>query len=146
MHSRQSGFTLIELMIAIVIVGIVASFAYSGYQENVRQTKRADCGGALVSLGQAMERHYSVNNTYTGAAASGADTGAPAIFPTTCPVDGGTPSYNLAITLATGSRYTLQATRTGGMTNDKCGNLTLTSTGAKGVINVPSGVTWDQCW
>ncbi len=146
MSAKQSGYTLIELMIAVVIVGIVASFAFSGYQQNVRQTKRSDCGGALVSLAQAMERHYSVNNSYLGAAASGGNTGAPTIFSTSCPVDGGTPSYNLTIAAATASTYTLNAAPTGGMADDKCGTLTLTGTGVKGVSSADAGVTWDQCW
>ena len=146
MQSRQHGFSLIELMITIVILGILASFAFSGYQEQVAQTKRADCGGALVSMSQAMERFYSVNNTYEGAAAGGNDTGAPAIFPTACPVDGNNPSYNLTIADATPSTYLLQATPTGGQTGDECGNLTLTNTGVKNVTSADAGVTWDECW
>ncbi len=146
MKSRQHGFSLIELMITVVILGILGSFAFSGYQNQVQRTKRADCGGALVSMSQAMERFYSVNNTYEGAAAGGNDTGAPAIFPTSCPLDSGTPSYNLTIADATPSTYLLQATPTGGQTDDKCGNLTLTHTGVKNVTSADSGITRDDCW
>ncbi|MEM6514418.1 MAG: type IV pilin protein [Pseudomonadota bacterium] len=146
MTTRQHGFSLIELMITVVILGILGTFAFSGYQNQVRQTKRADCGGALVSMSQAMERFYSVNNTYEGAAAGGNDTGAPAIFPTSCPLDSGNPSYNLTIANANPSTFLLQATPTGGQVDDECGSLTLSNTGAKNVTNAAAGVTWDECW
>jgi type IV pilus assembly protein PilE len=140
------GFSLIELMITIVILGIVASFAFAGYQEQVRDARRGDCSGALVSLSQAMERFYSANNSYLGAASGGSDTGAPAIFPASCPTDGGTAFYNVTIETATASTYTLQAAPIGGMAEDKCGTLTLTSTGVKGVADADAGVTWEDCW
>ncbi len=146
MIKQAKGYTLIELMVVVVIIGIVASFAYSGYQEQVQKTRRADCGGALTSMAQSMERFYSVNNTYLGAAAGGGNTGAPTVFSTTCPVDGQTAHYNLTISAATASTYTLSAAPTGGMTGDKCGTLTLSSTGVKGVSSAASGITYQDCW
>jgi type IV pilus assembly protein PilE len=135
-----------ELMITLAIVGIIAAVAYPSYLEQIRKTRRSDCSGALASLGNAMERHYTVNSTYLGAAASGANTGAPAIFATSCPVDGGTATYNLTIAAATASTYTIQAAPTGPHSGDKCGNFTLTNTGLKGVASAATGVTWEQCW
>ena len=98
--NKQRGINLIELMIVIAIIGIIAAFAYPSYLNQIRDTRRADCSGALVSLGNAMERHYSVTGAYLGAAAGGADTGAPVIFPVACPVDGGTATYNITIQAA----------------------------------------------
>lgn len=143
---RQYGFSLIELMIVVVIVGIIAAFAYPSYQEQVRKTRRSDCSGALVSLGNAMERFYTVNNTYLGAAAGGANTGAPAIFSTACPVDGGNPTYNLTILAATASTYSVQAAPTGPQAGDQCGSFTMTNTGLKGVTGASTGVVWQDCW
>lgn len=142
----QQGFNLVELMITVAIVGIIAAVAYPSYQEQVRGTRRADCAGALVSLGNAMERFYTVNSTYQGAAAGGANTGAPAVFPTSCPVDGGTATYNLTIQAATASTYTLQAAPVGAQAGDRCGSFTLTNTGLKGVTGAEAGVTWQDCW
>ena len=56
---KQVGFSLMELMIVVAIVGILAAFAYPSYLEQMRQTRRADCSGALASLGSAMERFFT---------------------------------------------------------------------------------------
>ena len=143
---KQQGFNLVELMVVVGIVGIIAAIAYPSYTEQVRKSRRAECLGAVTSLGSSMERFFTVNNTYRGAAAGGADTGAPAIYTTTCPVDGGTATYNLTISAATASTYTVQAAPTGPQASDKCGTLTLTNTGLKGVTGASSGVTWQDCW
>lgn len=143
---KQHGFNLVELMIVVGIVGIIAAIAYPSYTEQVRKSRRADCSGAVTSLSSTMERFFTVNNTYRGAAAGGGDTGAPAVFSTTCPVDGGTATYNLTISAATASTYTVQAAPTGAQASDKCGTLTLTNTGLKGVTGASTGLTWQDCW
>ena len=145
MH-KNKGFTLIELMIVVAIVGIVAAIAYPSYQEQVAKSRRGDCSGALVGLAQSMERFYTVNNTYLGAADAGGNTGLPAVYSTTCPVDGGTPTYNLTIAAATASTYTVQAAPTGPQTGDRCGTFTLTNTGVKNISGAASGVNWQACW
>jgi type IV pilus assembly protein PilE len=144
--NKQLGVSLLELMIVIVIIGIVASIAYPSYVDNVQDTRRAECSGALVGLGNAMERFYSVNGTYLGAAAGGANTGAPAVFATSCPVDGGNVTYNLTIQAATASTYALLATPVGPQAADECGSLTMTNRGLKGVVGADAGLTWDDCW
>ncbi len=143
---RQQGLTLIELMIVVAIVALIAAFAYPSYLEQLRKTRRADCSGALVSLASAMERYQTMNNTYLGAAAGGANTGAPAVFQTTCPVDGGTATYNLTIAAATASTFRIEAAPTGPQTGDKCGTFTLTSTGVKDIKDAAAGKTWQDCW
>ena len=145
-YSKQRGVNLIELMIVVVVIGIIASIAYPAYTEQVRQSRRADCAGGLVSLGSAMERHFSVNSSYLGAAAAGANTGAPAVFPTTCPVDGGTATYNLTIQAATASTYSIRAVPIGAQAGDKCGTLTFSNTGLKGVTGQDAGINWQDCW
>jgi len=143
---RQSGMNLIELMVTVTIIGIIGSIAYPSYMQNVRQAKRAECSGALLGLSGAMERFYSVNGTYQGAAAGGANTGAPAVFSTTCPADGSATSYNLTISDAQPSTFELRATPVGDQAEDICGTLEFTNRGVKRVVGADTGVTWDQCW
>jgi type IV pilus assembly protein PilE len=143
---KQQGFNLVELMIVVVIVGIIAAIAYPSYQEQMRTTRRADCSGALASFGNAMERYYTVNNTYRGAGAAGGDTGTPTIFPGSCPIDGGTATYNLTIQAANDSTFEVRAAPTGVQANDKCGTLTLTNTGRKNITGAATGMTPEKCW
>lgn len=142
---KQQGFTLMELMIVVAIIGIIAAVAYPAYTENVLRTKRVDGGAALVQLGQAMERFYSVNYTYEGAADGGNDTGAPAATTfawTQSPFDGNA-AYNLRITAASATGYTIQAQPVGGQTADTaCGTLSLNQLGTKGT----SAGTVADCW
>ncbi|WP_262966488.1 type IV pilin protein [Methylobacter psychrophilus] len=147
MQKIQPGFTLIELMVTVSIIGILASIAIPSYHESVMKSRRADAKGALLGFENAMERYFTVHNKYTSAADDGDDTGAPdpTVFSATSPVEGGTPYYNLTISEATTSTYTLNASPTGVQVNDRCGILTLTHTGVKGVINT-TGATAANCW
>lgn len=131
MNKSFKGFTLIELMIAVVIVAILATIAYPSYQEQVRKSRRADAKGAMLGFATAMERHFTSTGSYVGAAAGGANTGAPAVFATEAPLDGATKYYDLEITAATASTYSLQAKPKNAQASDICGNLTLTEAGVK---------------
>jgi type IV pilus assembly protein PilE len=62
--SDESGFTLIEVMIVIVIVAILSAVAYPSYEESVRKSKRAEGRAALMQLMQQEERFYSQNTKY----------------------------------------------------------------------------------
>ena len=143
---RQQGINLIELMIVVAIIAIISAVAYPAYARYVENARRADCTGGLAGLANAMERHYSINGSYLGAATGGANTGAPAVFDTACPLDGGTATYNLTISAATASTFTIQAAPTGAQAGDRCGTLTLTNTGVKGVTGAASGNDWQTCW
>ncbi|MFA6053027.1 MAG: type IV pilin protein [Methylobacter sp.] len=129
MRTKVRGFTLIELMIAVAIVGILASIAVPSYLEHVRKGKRSEAQGALVSFANAMEQWRLQKSNYLGAATGGGDTGAPTIFSAVVPISGGTITYNLTISAVTATTYTLTATAAGTQAAD--GNLTLTHDGTK---------------
>ncbi|MDZ7752599.1 MAG: type IV pilin protein [Gammaproteobacteria bacterium] len=127
--AKQHGITLIELMIVVAIIGILAAIAYPSYQEYIIRANRADAQGALTGLGAAMERHYTQNGSYTAAAAGGADTGAPAIYATQSPVDGGNAVYNLEIAAANATSHIIRAVPVAGSINAGEPILGLTSLG-----------------
>lgn len=120
------GFTLIELMVTVAIVGILASIAYPTYQDSVLKSRRADAQGALLVYANTMERYFTVNNTYVSA-----------------PTNSGTAYYDITA-MGTTSMYTLSAAPKGAQLSDKCGILTLTHTGVKGFTG--GGVTVADCW
>jgi len=139
------GFTLIELMIVVAIVGILAAIAYPSYQSSVEKSRRSDAQAALTAFSAAMERYYTDNgNSYLGAAASNADTGAPAIFPTEAPLEGSTKFYNLTIESAARTTYELRATPKGAQAGD--GVLRLFSNGVRewNKDGAGSWVEWNQ--
>lgn len=68
----QSGFTLIELMITVAIIGILAAVAYPAYTDSVRKGKRAEARAALMNLLQQQERYQTQMNTYYDVFAAGA--------------------------------------------------------------------------
>ncbi len=127
-HKNQRGFTLIELMIVVAIIGIIAAIAYPSYSEHVQKTKRSDGQGALMGLAAAMERHYASNNSYAGAGSDG-DTGSPTIYADEAPLDGNDKYYDLTIQAADASSFTLRAAPKGGQAGD--GMLELDSTGVR---------------
>ncbi|MGP0172022.1 type IV pilin protein [Pseudomonas sp. NCHU5208] len=135
--NRNKGFTLIEMMIVVVVIGILAAIAYPSYQEYVRKSKRADAQAALMELSHFMERYYTANGKYTKSDGTGPD------LPfSKAPKDGGSENYSLALSAVDAFSYTLTATAKNSMADDKCGNLTLTSKGVKGNSK---GDTAD-CW
>lgn len=144
---KSRGFTLIELMIVVAVIAILAAIAYPSYQESISKSRRSDAQAALQGLAQAMERFYTSNGTYDGAATGGATTGAPAVFATKSPIDGSQTFYNLTISAAAANSYTLLASPVGGQADD--GLLGLQSTGLRGWSRDGDNDPFEageQCW
>ncbi|KAB7764069.1 type IV pilin protein [Xanthomonas maliensis] len=138
-HLRQragaNGFTLIELMIVVAVVGILAAVAYPSYSDHIRKSRRAQAKADLVEYSQLLERSHTTNNTYANFKFGNGSTTIQS------PREGGTAQYN--ITLATSqSTFTLTATPQGGQAKDRCGTLTLNQAGVK----TPSATTTSGCW
>lgn len=66
-QTRSRGFTLIEIMITVLIVGVLAAIALTSYQRNVVETRRKAATACLIEAAQAFERFYTTNLTYVGA-------------------------------------------------------------------------------
>lgn len=131
MRRSNSGFTLVELMVAGAVVTILAAIAIPSYQGYVRRTNCEDAKAALSGLGNAMERYRAQHGTYLGAAAAGENTGSPAIYATQTPAQGNI-QFNLVIGDATATTYSISATPQEGTYWATGGNtLTLTSAGIR---------------
>jgi type IV pilus assembly protein PilE len=131
------GFTLIELMIAVAIIGILSAIAYPAYQDYVRRSNRAEAQAILMENAQLFERFFTANNTYVGAGTAVLTT-AQSQSPKT-----GTAKYTISATTETASAFTLQAAPSGGYSDPKCGTLTLNQVGT----TTKSGTgSLSDCW
>jgi type IV pilus assembly protein PilE len=67
-HLRSAGVSLIELLTVVAVVGILAAIAFPSYQNYMTRTNRAAARACLSEYAQSMERFYTTNLTYVGAA------------------------------------------------------------------------------
>ena len=139
MQRRHQGFTLIELMIVVAVVGILMAIAMPSYREYVARGHRADARAGLLQAQLWLERASTASGTY----------------PNTLPAalawssTGDQKQHYYAIGFKAGnsdSTYTLIARRRGAQANDRCGDFTLSSTGIRSVDNPGTGTTAEDCW
>jgi type IV pilus assembly protein PilE len=135
----MKGFTLVELLVAVAVIGILSAIAYPSYRDSVRKAHRTDAKQALLDLGQRMERLYTEGNRFS-VASLGSGTGD--ISAATSPEG----YYSLSFSNLEVSAYTAKATRTskGGQNTDPCGEFTLSHTGQKGVTG--GSLNAAECW
>ncbi len=141
MNIKKTGFTLIELVVAVCIVGILSAIAIPSYKQHIIKSRRAEAQGALVTFANAMEQwrlqcgNYCNANTgvcSTNNQCSGSPS--PVIFPKDVPISGGTPTYNLTfIANATEKEitYTLTATPLTTSSQKADGSLSISHDGSK---------------
>lgn len=138
------GFTILELMITVAVVGILAAIALPAYHGYLQRAARAEAKAALLENAGFLERNFSESYRYHQDS-----NGHDLVLPVpSVPRDGGAPMY--AITLdsaATGtSTFRIVAAPVAGSaaTQDACGSLTLNQLGQKGVSGASRPAS--ECW
>ncbi len=136
---RPNGFTLIELMIVVAILGIVIAFGYPAYRDQIVKARRADGMAFILDIADRQERFYADRGTYTttmtdlGYADANSPEGA---YYTAAITDD--PANDLTIT------FTVTVTPQNGQEADtRCGAFTLTSLGVK---TIGGSSTVQDCW
>ena len=151
------GFTLIEVMMVVAIVGVISAIAIPSYTEYVQKAKRIDGKEFLIRLAQLQESYFVQNLSYAkdltvdpgglgfGSAVK-SDHEEYSITMTTKDNGGGACTGFSADSC---SSYVLTATAVGSQAADKCKNFTLTNTGVKGLsgfTGTPTTAQIKSCW
>lgn len=136
-----AGFSLIELMIVVAVIGILAAIAYPSYRRYVLQSNRTDAVRVLTSNAQILQRCYSQSFSFTQAACTGAlATASPNGYYTVA---------NTETDAAAGApaTFTLTAAATGAQTADTtCASFTLTQTGQQTALSAGNADESTTCW
>ncbi len=139
MH-KQTGFSLMELLVALVITAILVAVALPSYQSHVRSTKRAVASSCLVELSQFMERTYTANMVYNQ------NNGAATVLPATSCRQTLNDSYTFNLS-AEAQVYSLSAVPKGSQSSDSsCGTLTLNQAGVRAANGDSSDTKVKKCW
>ena len=135
---KNKGFTLIELMIVVAVIGIIAAIAYPSYRDSVKKTQRSDAKSALTRAAAMQERFYTLNNTYTGDITK--------IGGSTSPEG----LYTIAVDITACTNHCYKSTATpvagGGQADDTlCSTMSIDHTGRKSATDGANDTT-AKCW
>ncbi|WP_338763521.1 type IV pilin protein [Massilia sp. METH4] len=130
MKHRQQGFTLMEVLITVVIVGILSAVAIPAYTDHVTRSRTAEAFTALGAAQANAEQFWNNNRTYDGYSGASA-------FPAA------TPNFTYALSNATASTFTITATGRAKMTGF---TYTIDQNGTRATTATPSWGTNAACW
>ncbi|HTR01530.1 MAG TPA: type IV pilin protein [Candidatus Acidoferrum sp.] len=140
--AKNRGFTMIELLITMAIVGLLAAIAIPTYRQSVLKSNRADAKITLTRLATLEEKYYFRENNYT-ANFTDIISGLTGTVTTTTSDKG---YYSIALTTTGTTAWTMVATATGNQLLDTdCKTFTLTNTGSKTATN-SSNAANTSCW
>ena len=142
----QKGFSLIELLIVLTIIGVLSAMGYPSFRDYLTRAHRIDGQSALIELACRMETYHMQNKTYqTATIGTGTKTD---VLRHNITSEGW---YRLSINHATDTRFSLQATpiKTQAINDTLCQSLTLDSLGVQGIAAGPAGrptSSSEHCW
>lgn len=144
-YQAQRGFTLIELMITVAIIGILSTIAYASYTSYVRRAHRSEAKAVLLQDATILERNFTLANRYDNTLNDGSGTATSGLIILQAPTSG-TASYGIVVGFNTtpAQDFTLTANPTGSMTGDACGSFTLNNAGVQGVTG--GTLSAAECW
>ena len=131
---KSKGFTIIELLIVVAILGIILTISVSYFGDNVRAANRTEARSALSETAGALEKCRSLYGAYNAANCS-----------VVLPFATDTNYYTISASTMTNTTFTLTATPVAGQpqaSDTDCTTLTLTNTGVKGA----TGADTTDCW
>lgn len=155
--SSGKGFTLIEVMITVAIVGILAAVALPSYREYIQRSHRADARNTLQTAAQRLEQNYTQFSNYDVTADTTAPGGTATVANSTlvtwgvdqAPLSGGA-RYNITFQggAPAATTFTLVATPTGAQAGDQCGVISLDNRNIKTVAGEANNRTpkTRECW
>ena len=135
MLKQSAGFSLIELLIVIAILGILTAIVVPSHNGSTSKARRTDAKIALMESASALEKCYVINNKYNHASCNSYPASGSIVYS----AEG---HYKVVATNLTATSFTLTATpvTNGAQTNDtRCASFTINSTGAKSATNA-------DCW
>jgi type IV pilus assembly protein PilE len=145
LKAAHAGFSLIEVMIVLVIIGVLMLVALPGYQDSMRKSHRADGMRDLMELVSRQERFYAQNSGYT----DDIETVNGLNFGRTISSE---EHYNLSVVKCEDAEdddfsacYELRAAARGEQQKDACGTLTVNSKGQRSHTGSPDNDDLD-CW
>ncbi len=120
---KSKGFTLIELMVVVAIIGIIAAIAYPSYQGYIASSYQARVVADLKMCALALDRYYSNDFTYVAA-----DTNNVCTLVSPADATGTSVQYNITYVTLTATNYVIKATPAGGSCGGHCIQLTADGT------------------
>ena len=137
MNKTQQGFTLIELMITVAIVGIIAAIAVPNYSEYIKRASRAEAAAALLDAANKQEQYFVDNRAYS---TSFSDLGIQS------KTENG--HFELTINVVNSNEFTITAKPIAGAVKGDadCTSLTINDVGLKGATGSKGNTDINYCW
>ena len=135
MKNKHKGFTLVEVLVVVAIVGIITAIAYPSYIDHILKSNRAAAAACLTEVSQTMERGYTAAFTYAGIA-----------LPALQCIDDLGERYIFSLANQAARTFTATASPVGVQTQDECGALTLNQAGARGANGGFDVAVVRKCW